>query len=177
MDNPSAAAALLQELRDFGVKIYLDDFGTGYSSLSHLHKLPVDALKIDRSFVKSLLLPDRPAIVESILALARTMNTSVVAEGIESEVQWRELERLGCTHAQGYLFSKPLSTRAIEELLVANQPLGPKRTENDMVAAATDAVPVHSSTPFEWPAHIPARPVAAAAHASAPHVSGETLRA
>jgi predicted signal transduction protein with EAL and GGDEF domain len=178
MDNPSTAAALLQELRDFGVKIYLDDFGTGYSSLSHLHKLPVDALKIDRSFVKSLLLPDRPAIVESILALARTMNTSVVAEGIESEVQWRELERLGCTHAQGYLFSKPVSTRAIEELLVANQPLGPKRTEGDVAAAATDAVPVHSSTPFEWPAHIPVRPVAAAAaHASAPHVSGETLRA
>ncbi len=178
MDNPSTAAALLQELRDFGVKIYLDDFGTGYSSLSHLHKLPVDALKIDRSFVKSLLLPDRPAIVESILALARTMNTSVVAEGIESEVQWRELERLGCTHAQGYLFSKPVSTRAIEELLIANQPLGPKRTQSDVVAAATDAVPVHSSTSFEWPAHIPVRPVAAAAaHASAPLVSGETLRA
>ena len=108
MDSPSTAAELLQELRDFGVKIYLDDFGTGYSSLSHLHKLPVDALKIDRSFVRSLLLPDRPAIVESILALARTLNTSVVAEGIESEVQARELERLGCTHAQGFLFSRPI---------------------------------------------------------------------
>ena len=87
MDSPNAAAKLLRELREFGVKIYLDDFGTGYSSLSHLHKLPVDALKIDRSFVKSLLLPDRPAIVESILALARTLNTSVVAEGIEDDVQ------------------------------------------------------------------------------------------
>ena len=65
--------SVLRELRDFGVKVYLDDFGTGYSSLSHLHKLPVDALKIDRSFVKSLLLPGRPAIVESILALARTL--------------------------------------------------------------------------------------------------------
>ena len=126
MDSPGEAAKLLRELRDFGVKIYLDDFGTGYSSLSHLHKLPVDALKIDRSFVKSLLLPDRPAIVESILALARTLNTSVVAEGIEDEVQARELERLGCTHAQGYLFSRPLSTRSAEELVVANQPLGPK---------------------------------------------------
>src|SRR5207344_3196914 len=176
MDSPREAAKLLGELREFGAKIYLDDFGCGYSSLSHLHRLPVDALKIDRSFVKSLLLPDRPAIVESILALARTMNTSVVAEGIESEVQWRELERLGSTHAQGYLFSKPLSTRAIEELLIANQPLGPKRTDRDVVAAATDAVPVHSSTPFEWPAHIPVRPVAAAAaHASAKHVSGDTL--
>ena len=126
MDSPNEAAKLLSDLREFGAKIYLDDFGCGYSSLSHLHKLPVDALKIDRSFVKSLMLPDRPAIVESILALARTLNTSVVAEGIEDEVQARELERLGCTHAQGYLFSRPLSIKAVEELLVANQPLGPK---------------------------------------------------
>ena len=73
MDSPGDAARVLGELREFGVKIYLDDFGTGFSSLSHLHKLPVDALKIDRSFVTSLLQSDRPAIVESILALARTL--------------------------------------------------------------------------------------------------------
>jgi len=126
MDSPGEAAGVLRELRDFGVKVYLDDFGTGYSSLSHLHKLPVDALKIDRSFVASLLLPDRPAIVESILALARTLNTSVVAEGIESDVQARELERLGCTHAQGFLFSRPLTTALAEAVVMANQPLGPK---------------------------------------------------
>ena len=126
LDRPGEAATVLRELRDYGVKVYLDDFGTGYSSLSHLHKLPVDALKIDRSFVNSLLLPGRPAIVESILALARTLNTSVVAEGIESEVQSRELERLGCTHAQGYLFSKPLSKQAAENLIMAGRPLGPK---------------------------------------------------
>jgi EAL domain-containing protein (putative c-di-GMP-specific phosphodiesterase class I) len=129
MDNPSAAAALLRQLRDFGVKIYLDDFGTGYSSLSHLHKLPVDALKIDRSFVKSLLLPDRPAIVESILALARTLNTSAVAEGIETEVQARELARLGCTHAQGYLFSRPVSVSAAETIVLAKMPLGPRQAQ------------------------------------------------
>jgi diguanylate cyclase (GGDEF)-like protein len=139
MDSPAVAAKLLQELREFGVKIYLDDFGTGYSSLSHLHKLPVDALKIDRSFVKSLSLPDRPAIVESILALARTLNTSVVAEGIETEVQARELERLGCTHAQGYLFSRPLSTRSAEEILVANKPLGPKQVQPLIAVAATSS--------------------------------------
>ena len=129
MDNPQAAAQVLSELRDSGVKIYLDDFGTGCSSLSHLHKLPVDALTIDRSFVMSLLLPDRPAIVESILALARTLKTSVVAEGIESEIQARELERLGCTHAQGYLFSRPLAPAAAEQVIAANQPLGPKAQE------------------------------------------------
>jgi diguanylate cyclase (GGDEF)-like protein/PAS domain S-box-containing protein len=158
MDSPKAAAEVLRQLRDFGVKIYLDDFGTGYSSLSHLHKLPVDALKIDRSFVMSLLLPDRPAIVESILALARTLNTSVVAEGIESDVQSRELERLGCTHAQGFLFSRPLSTRSAEELLIANQPLGPKQVQAlDAVAAARRELEAfYSSKPFEWPENIPA---------------------
>jgi diguanylate cyclase (GGDEF)-like protein/PAS domain S-box-containing protein len=162
MDSPHVAAALLRELRDFGVKIYLDDFGTGYSSLSHLHKLPVDALKIDRSFVKSLLLPDRPAIVESILALARTLNTSVVAEGIESDVQAQELERLGCTHAQGFLFSRPVSTGAAEDILVANQPLGPKRAQPSDAAAASgnEAEYNYPSTPFEWPERIPVPPVA-----------------
>ena len=157
MDSPHEAAKLLRELREFGAKIYLDDFGCGYSSLSHLHKLPVDALKIDRSFVKSLLLPDRPAIVESILALARTMNTSVVAEGIEEDVQARELERLGCTHAQGYLFSRPLSTQAVEELLVANRPLGPKNVQASASVAAKGSQPdvYYPSTPFEWPKELP----------------------
>jgi diguanylate cyclase (GGDEF)-like protein/PAS domain S-box-containing protein len=161
MDSPNAAAELLRELRDFGVKIYLDDFGTGYSSLSHLHKLPVDALKIDRSFVRSLALPDRPAIVESILALARTLNTSVVAEGIEDDVQARELERLGCTHAQGFLFSRPLSTKAVEELLIANQPLGPKKLLAPEAVATTRNAPelYHSSRPFEWPEDIAVRRV------------------
>jgi diguanylate cyclase (GGDEF)-like protein/PAS domain S-box-containing protein len=147
MDSPHLAAQVLSQLRDFGVKIYLDDFGTGCSSLSHLHKLPVDALKIDRSFVNSLLLPDRPAIVESILALARTLNTSVVAEGIESEVQARELVRLGCTHAQGYLFSRPLSMQAAEAVIAANQPLGPKPV---LEVGATGSGLHQSRTPVEW---------------------------
>jgi len=146
MDSPNLAAEVLRELRDFGVKIYLDDFGTGYSSLSHLHKLPVDALKIDRSFVRSLLLPERPAIVESILSLARTLNTSVVAEGIETDVQARELQRLGCTHAQGFLFSKPLSRDAAEALLAAGQPLG-------LTGSGDSAEP-----PLAYPAAIPFAP-------------------
>ena len=156
MDSPNQAAGVLQELRKFGVKIYLDDFGTGYSSLSHLHKLPVDALKIDRSFVRSLLLPDRPAIVESILALARTLNTSVVAEGIESDVQARELERLGCTHAQGYFFSRPLSVPSVEDLLQANQPLGPKPVEYAGAALADDPQLYFPTERFDWPKDIPA---------------------
>ncbi|HLG54391.1 MAG TPA: EAL domain-containing protein [Vicinamibacterales bacterium] len=162
MDTPHVVADVLRQLRDFGTKIYLDDFGTGYSSLSHLHKLPVDALKIDRSFVKSLLLPDRPAIVESILALARTLNTSVVAEGIESEVQARELERLGCTHAQGFLFSRPLSVQCAEDLLMANRPLGPDRNGRTPLIAATEHErdQIHVSASFEWPEHLASERVA-----------------
>jgi predicted signal transduction protein with EAL and GGDEF domain len=171
MDSPHLAAEVLSQLRDFGVKVYLDDFGTGYSSLSHLHKLPVDALKIDRSFVTSLLLPERPAIVESILALARTMQTSVVAEGIESDVQAHELERLGCTHAQGYLFSRPLSAQAAEELIIANRPLGPKRVPDDVAADDADA---YSSKPFEWPVHVPGGNARSGTQPCAPVVAAHT---
>jgi diguanylate cyclase (GGDEF)-like protein len=153
MDSPNEAAKLLCELREFGAKIYLDDFGCGYSSLSHLAKLPVDALKIDRSFVKNLLLPERPAIVESILALARTLNTGVVAEGIEQEAQGRELERLGCSYAQGFLFSRAVSTKAAEEIIVANQPLGPKNVQPSEPVATNEHTSEcdYSSTTFQWP--------------------------
>jgi EAL domain-containing protein (putative c-di-GMP-specific phosphodiesterase class I) len=147
MDSPAIAAQVLRQLREFGAKIYLDDFGTGYSSLSHLHKLPVDALKIDRSFVVTLGITDRPAIVESILALARTMNTSVVAEGIETDIQARELERLGCTHAQGYLFSRPLPAAAAEQVIATGKALGPKGVAPSQNAGD----PYYSPKPFKWP--------------------------
>ena len=159
MDSPNEAAKLLSELREFGAKIYLDDFGCGYSSLSHLAKLPVDALKIDRSFVKHLLVPDRPAIVESILALARTLNTGVVAEGVEHEAQRQELERLGCTHAQGFLFSRPVPGPAAEEMIVANQPLAAKRvpaTDADGAKRNQSEFDYKSST-FQWPEELLAR--------------------
>ena len=154
MDSTAIASESLRYLRDFGVKIYLDDFGTGYSSLSHLHKLPVDALKIDRSFVKSLLLPDRPAIVESVLALARTLKTSVVAEGIETVRQAQELERLGCTHAQGFLFSKPLPYAAAEAVISARQPLGPQPSAAAVAAAAETLGTAHA---FDWAPQIAVR--------------------
>jgi diguanylate cyclase (GGDEF)-like protein len=156
MDNPTEAAKLLSELRTFGTKIYLDDFGCGYSSLSHLAKLPVDALKIDRSFVKNLLQADRPAIVESILALARTLHTRVVAEGVEEEQQAHELERLGCTHAQGFLFSRPLPVKAAEALIAAKLPLGPKNPRSIEAASARPQRDEYgtSQVPFEWPAEL-----------------------
>jgi diguanylate cyclase (GGDEF)-like protein/PAS domain S-box-containing protein len=148
MDSPHVAANVLRELRDFGVKIYLDDFGTGYSSLSHLHRLPVDALKIDRSFVRSLQSADRSPIVESILALAHTLNTSVVAEGIEVNAQAVALERLGCTHAQGYLFARPLTSGGAEDLLARRQPLGPASDGGDDTPDA--GLPLAPGS-FSWP--------------------------
>ena len=152
MGSPYMAAEHLRELRDFGVKVYLDDFGTGYSSLSHLHKLPVDALKIDRSFVRSLLLPERPLIVESILALARTLKTGVVAEGVESAMQAQELKRLGCRHAQGYFFSPPLSSPRVEQLLAVRQPLGQHGdSPGDAARTGIDFEPFLGSKPAEWP--------------------------
>lgn len=126
MVDPARAVQVLDELHRSGIQLSVDDYGTGHASLAYLSHLPVDALKIDRSFVNSLLLPERPPMVESILALARTLNTGVVAEGIETEAQAYELERLGCTHAQGFLFSRPLATAAAEVLIEANRPLGPK---------------------------------------------------
>jgi diguanylate cyclase (GGDEF)-like protein/PAS domain S-box-containing protein len=141
LSSPQTSAALLRELRDLGVKIYLDSFGTGHSSISHLHQVPVDALKIDRSFVASLLLPERPTIVESILALAHTLETGVVAEGVEDEVQALELERLGCRHAQGFLFSPPIPAAKVEELLASGQPIvASRRLVIDNASAFTAAM-------------------------------------
>jgi len=159
MDRPNEVAKLLHQLREFGAKIYLDDFGCGYSSLSHLAMLPVDALKIDRSFVKNLLVPERPHIVESILALARTLNTGVVAEGIEQEELVRELERMGCTHAQGYLYSRPVSMKCAEEIIAANKPLGPTKVQTDAVTPAGQKSEFDFSSPhFEWPEELVGRP-------------------
>ena len=122
MDDPERAEVVLRDLRQLGVKIYLDDFGTGYSSLSYLHRFPVDTLKIDRSFVASLKEGgERPAIIESIVTLARTLGTHVIAEGLETEQQVHELTRLGCTEAQGYFFGRPLPARIAESLLAGRR--------------------------------------------------------
>ncbi len=103
-----ALIARMAMLKETGLGFSLDDFGTGYSSLSYLKKLPLDQLKIDRSFVQDMLqTPHAGAIVQTIVSLARGLGLDVVAEGVETSEQWAALRQLGCTGLQGYLFGKP----------------------------------------------------------------------
>jgi diguanylate cyclase (GGDEF)-like protein len=112
-----AVAAKLQVLRGLGVGVALDDFGTGYSSLSHLQHLPVDQIKIDRSFVGG-----QDHVVEAVLQLGRTLRLQTVAEGVETRQQAERLRALGCELAQGYHFGKPLEPAAVAALLGAAVP-------------------------------------------------------
>jgi EAL domain-containing protein (putative c-di-GMP-specific phosphodiesterase class I) len=116
------AAESLREIRALGVQISLDDFGTAYSSLCWLRKLPIDKVKIDRSFVSGMARdPQDLAIVKSIIDLAKAFRHDVVAEGVETVEQLRMLRELGVDHAQGFLFAQPqpldrIDARALREL-------------------------------------------------------------
>jgi diguanylate cyclase (GGDEF)-like protein/PAS domain S-box-containing protein len=108
--------AILDRLRDLGVRFSIDDFGTGYSSLSYLRRLPADAIKIDQSFVKGLgENTEDTAVVRMIIELAHTLGLEVIAEGVETEKQADLLKEMGCDFAQGYHFSKPLPPEAVSE--------------------------------------------------------------
>ena len=118
MDDADAAAVMLRQLRSFGVHLQIDDFGTGYSSLSHLHRFPVDALKIDRSFIAKMDPTDGgPQIVRSILGLADDLKMVVIAEGVERADQVALLKTLGCSMAQGHYLSRPVDPVRAEVLI------------------------------------------------------------
>jgi len=109
MDDPDRALHTLQHLRAMGVRLSIDDFGTGYSSLSYLKSLPVQELKMDRSFVMSMAADEHDAkIVQSTVELAHSLGLSVVAEGVENRATWEMLQLLGCDEAQGHLIAKPM---------------------------------------------------------------------
>ncbi len=115
MADPVAAHRLLSELSAIGVKIAIDDFGTGYSSLAYLKNLPVDQLKIDRSFVLNMHRdPDDAIIVKSVIDLGHNLGLQTVAEGIEDLETWQQLISLGCDSAQGYFLAKPLPAADLE---------------------------------------------------------------
>ena len=132
MANPQESARVFASLREIGVVVAMDDFGTGYSSLAYLRRLPLDVLKIDRSFVMNA---DRDEsdgeIVKMIIALAQTLKIDVVAEGVETESQAAFLLRCGCTTAQGYLYSKPQPAVDFEKWLRARAP------RSELAAAGT----------------------------------------
>lgn len=108
----------LARLHEAGIRIALDDFGTGYASLTHLKQFPVDEIKVDQSFVRGLeVRPDDVAIVSAVVGLGRNLGLDVVAEGIETRGQAMHLREMGCDYAQGYLFSKPVSSTRVHSLL------------------------------------------------------------
>ncbi len=117
----------LMELKVIGVKLAIDDFGTGYSSLSYLRELPIDVLKIDKSFVDGIgTSPQRLALVEGIIRIARTLNLNVIAEGIETEVQRDLLVSMGCQFGQGYLLAMPVEADQAEALVRIGRGLVPE---------------------------------------------------
>jgi len=126
MRNLPQSAARLTQIRDLGVSIAIDDFGTGYSSLSYLNRLPVDCLKIDQSFLRSLQSPDGSLpVVQSIVRLAHSMNLRVVAEGVETRQELDLVRVLGCDKVQGHVYGPALRGDQVEALLRNNDTLTP----------------------------------------------------
>jgi diguanylate cyclase (GGDEF)-like protein/PAS domain S-box-containing protein len=120
MENSVVELVILEQLKALGIQFSIDDFGTGYSSLGRLYQLPIDTLKIDRSFV-SRLGADKEAleIVRTVTTLAHILEMDVTAEGVETQEQWEQLRSLNCEYGQGYLFAKPLTSQGAEALLAA----------------------------------------------------------
>ncbi|HEX5873409.1 MAG TPA: EAL domain-containing protein, partial [Pyrinomonadaceae bacterium] len=119
MKDPEEAIEKLHELKLMGIRVAIDDFGTGYSSLNYLKRFPIDTLKIDRTFVSDVCKdPHDTAIVRAIIDLGHALDLTVIAEGVETKEQLQYLSALECDVVQGFLFSKALSAKAFEELLI-----------------------------------------------------------
>jgi EAL domain-containing protein (putative c-di-GMP-specific phosphodiesterase class I)/ActR/RegA family two-component response regulator len=122
MNDPTQTAATLRRFRELGLKLSIDDFGTGYSSLSYLKRFPIDALKIDRSFITDVTSnPDDAAIATAIILMGHSLKLKVVAEGVETENQLAFLRVLQCNEAQGYLFSPPVPAEVAGKLLASQR--------------------------------------------------------
>jgi diguanylate cyclase (GGDEF)-like protein/PAS domain S-box-containing protein len=118
MQDPQSTVEVLRELKDMGIHLTLDDFGTGYSSLSYLRRFPIDALKIDRSFVHGLCTnADDAKIVSAVINLGRSFHLQVIAEGVETRAQFLALQGQNCTEGQGYYFQRPLAADEFAKLL------------------------------------------------------------
>jgi EAL domain-containing protein (putative c-di-GMP-specific phosphodiesterase class I) len=155
MQQLEMGSRTLQQLREIGVGLSVDDFGTGYSSLSHLSTLPINSLKIDRSFVDKL---DQASveteIVRAVIQLGHALDKRVIAEGIETTAQLDRLQLLGCGYAQGFLLSRPLSPAQVEALLpgvpvaAADAPGPPRAPRHARAPSLSD----QGATPLQCPA-------------------------
>jgi EAL domain-containing protein (putative c-di-GMP-specific phosphodiesterase class I) len=122
MNDPRTTIATLRRFKDVGIHLSIDDFGTGYSSLSYLKRFPIDALKIDRSFVREITTnPDDAAIATAIILMGHSLKLDVVAEGVETESQLSFLQILQCNEIQGYLISPPVPAAKAQNFLVAHR--------------------------------------------------------
>ncbi|HEY4367611.1 MAG TPA: EAL domain-containing protein [Steroidobacteraceae bacterium] len=145
MEDPAYSQKVLERLSALGMQLSIDDYGTGYSSLSYIAQLPVDELKIDRSFVSRMLQdPTTSMIVRSTIELGHSLGLKVVAEGVEDEASYTMLQQLGCDHAQGYYMSRPLPPRELEEWLRTSQ-WGQTKYEPNATARISLLKPVKSS--------------------------------
>jgi EAL domain-containing protein (putative c-di-GMP-specific phosphodiesterase class I) len=117
MTDTDIVVQRLHELKALGLRLAMDDFGTGYSSLSYLSRLPVDILKMDRSFLRSGQSPQATGLANAVVSLGATLQLEVVAEGIERQEQWHRLRELGCDLGQGFYFARPMNVDATIEFL------------------------------------------------------------
>ncbi|MCI0412464.1 EAL domain-containing protein [bacterium] len=122
MERPESITYTLEKLRALQVQLHIDDFGTGYSSLSYLHRFPINALKIDHSFVTRMGFDENLEIVRTIMNLARNLGMDVIAEGVENKEQVAQLKALQCDYAQGFFFSRPIE-RHVAQLLITTRPV------------------------------------------------------
>jgi len=162
MSDPDRALATVTRLSDLGVRMSVDDFGTGYSSLANLRRLPIDELKIDRSFVSPMMRDESDLIiVRSTINLGHDLGLRIIAEGVEDGATLQELSLLGCDLAQGYHLSRPMAAGTFKEWLRAatpdqppvagKRPLGPEQAEQPAIVAPIALEP-HTAAAPEQPA-------------------------
>jgi EAL domain-containing protein (putative c-di-GMP-specific phosphodiesterase class I) len=149
MENIEVASQMLKQLRALGVGLSIDDFGTGYSSLSYLHRLPINTLKIDRSFVSRMNeQDDNYEIVRTIILLAQNLGLGIIAEGVETVEQVARLAELKCDQGQGYFFSKPLDAGSAGALVKKMMRAEPSSLEIDELIRDYPDVPLINTYPM-----------------------------